>query len=208
MVRMSTKIIAGLVLLAVVATATGVALARDDLGMQPSEDMQPPDGNRSPMIAPQWSEGQCELDQLTDEEREAIQQQMQEFLQELREQHSGNLTDEEREARDHELQNFWAQICDQYNISCPDGYRYWAAGGGGLNGTVGPARQMNERRSRAGEEGSDVNDTAGQERQRGENGLGLVAQWLGDIHTFFRNLIGLKAYLNSVGLLEPPIGKT
>jgi len=132
---------------------------------------------------------------------------MQEFWQELREQHSGNLTEEVREAMDQELQTFGAQICNQYNISCPNKYRYWAAEGGGVNDTVGPGRQMNERRPIVGEEGGDANYSAEQERQRGENGLGLVVQWLRDIHTFFRNSIGLKAYLNSIGWLAPQIGK-
>jgi len=60
---MKTKYIAGLVVQALVATAVGVVLARDTL------DRQPPEGNRSPMIAPQWSEEECEMDQLTEEER-------------------------------------------------------------------------------------------------------------------------------------------
>jgi hypothetical protein len=203
---MRPKIIAGLLVLALVATAIGVVLAQDRLG-QPPEGIGAPEGNRSPIIAPRWSDEECEMDQLTEEEREEVKQQMQEFWQELRDQHSDNLTEEERKAMDQELQNFWAQICDQYNISCPIGYRYWAVEGGGINGSVGPERQMNEHRPRAGEEGGDVTENTGQERQGGENGLGLVTRWLGNIQTFFRNLIGLKAYLNSAGLLESQIGK-
>lgn len=195
-IRTRTKIIAGLLLLALVVTATGVVFAQDHLGMQP------PEGNRSPVIAAsQWPEGQCDdMDRLTEEEREEIQQQMHERMQELREQYSGNLTEEEREAMDQELQSFWAQICEEYNISCPDGYRYWAAEGVGRNDTIGPERQMNDPRPVAGEDGGDFNETAGQEQQRDENGSGLVARWLGDLKTFFQNLVGLKAYLNSVGV--------
>jgi DNA-binding transcriptional MerR regulator len=134
---MKTKLIAGLVVLSLVATTTGVVLARDNLGMQPPEGMQPP------IIAQQWPEGQCdEMDLLMEEEREEIQQQMEEFRQELREQYSDNPTEEEREEMAQEMQNFWEQLCDQYNISCPNGYRYWAAEGGSINGTVGPERQM------------------------------------------------------------------
>jgi hypothetical protein len=42
-----------------------------------------------------------------------------------------------------------------------------------------------------GADGGNLNDTKEQERQRYESGLGLVAKWLGDIQTFFRNLIGV-----------------
>jgi DNA-binding transcriptional MerR regulator len=185
---MKTKLIAGLVVLALVATTshTVLGLAQDNLGMQP------PEGNRSPVIAPQWPEGQCDdMDQLTAEEREEIQQQMQDLVQELREQYSGNLTEEEREAMEQELQTYWKQICKEYNISCPCGYRYWAAEGVDINDTIGPDRQMNERRPVAGEDGGDFNETAGQEQQSDENELGLAAKWLGGIQTFFRNLLGL-----------------
>ena len=130
--RKRTKIIASLLVLALIATATAVVLALGDVGMQP------PEGNRSPVIAPQWPEGQCDdMNQLTEEEREEVQQQMHEFMQELREQYSGDLMEEEREAMNQELQTFWAQICEEYNISCPDGYRYWAAESVGSNNTIG-----------------------------------------------------------------------
>jgi hypothetical protein len=66
---------------------------------------------------------------------------------------------------------------------------------------------MNERRLVAGEDGGDFNETARQEQQSDENGPGLVAHWLGSIKTFFQNLVGLKAYLYSVGVLESQIGR-
>jgi hypothetical protein len=181
---MKTKLIVGLVVLSLVATTTGVVLARDNSGMQPPEGMQPP------MMA--QPEGQCdEMDLLTEEEREDIQQQMEEFRQELREQYGDNTTEEEREEMAQEMQNFWEQLCDQYNISCPNGYQYWAVDGRSINGTVGPERQMDEHRPMFGADGGNLNDTKEQERQRDESGLGLVAKWLGDIQTFFRNLIGV-----------------
>ncbi|MBN1761521.1 MAG: hypothetical protein JW878_00380 [Methanomicrobia archaeon] len=208
MMRIRTKIIAGLLVLALIAIATEVVLALGDVGMQSPEGRQPHEGNRSPVIAPRWPEGQCDdMNQLTEEEREEIQQQMHEFMQELREQYSGDLTEEEREAMDQELQTFWAQICDQYNISCPDGYRYWATEGVGTNDTIGPERQMPERRPVAGGDGGNFNETARQEQQRDENGPGRVAKWLGNIKTFFQNLVGLKAYLSSVGVIELQIGR-
>jgi DNA-binding transcriptional MerR regulator len=183
---MGTKIRAGLVVLALVATVMGVGLAQDLLDEQPNEGMQPPEGmlpseiNRSPLMVPRWSEEPCEMDQLTEEQRAELQQQMQDFRQELHELYGDNLTKEGREAMDQELQTFWEQLCERYDISCPDGYRYWGMNGGGFNDTFRPEQHRG---------GVDINETREEEQQRGESGVGFVAQWLEGIQAFFRKLL-------------------
>ena len=155
--------IAGLLVLALVATATGVVLARDNLGMQP------------PMIAHQWSRGPCGMDQLTEEERQEMQQQMEEFRQGLAEQYGIDLTDEERQEMQEQLQEkkqelrqqmekfrqelaeqygtdlmdeereeirqqmqeFRQELFKEYGISCPEGPPGAGEGGTGPRGHMG-----------------------------------------------------------------------
>ena len=116
---MRTKVIAGVVVLALVATAIGAVSARNNLGMQPSTK------------APQWSEGPCGMSKLTDEERQEIQQQMEEFRQELAEQYGIDLTDEERQEMQEqlrekqkelhqEMQDFRQELAEQYGIDLTD----------------------------------------------------------------------------------------
>ena len=79
---MKTKVVTGILVLAVVAAAIGVVAARNNFGMQP------------PAMDHQWSSGSRWMNQLTEEQRQEVIQQMQEFKQ---------------------------QTCDQYNITCPSG---------------------------------------------------------------------------------------
>jgi len=118
---MKTKLIAGLVVLALVATATGAVLARDNFGMQT------PEGVESPMIAHQWSKGPGCMNQLTEEQRKEVHQQMQELRQQLAEQYGVDLTEEERQGMQEqlqekqqemhqEMQEFRRQLAEQYGV--------------------------------------------------------------------------------------------
>ncbi|MBN1761528.1 MAG: hypothetical protein JW878_00415 [Methanomicrobia archaeon] len=122
---MKTKLIAGLVVLALVATATGAVLARDNSGMQP------PEGVESLTGAHQWSRGPGCMNQLTEEQREEVQEQMQEFRQQLAEQYGVDMTDAEREEmreqlqekqqeQHQEMQEFRQQLAEQYGIDMTD----------------------------------------------------------------------------------------
>jgi len=104
---MKTKLIAGLVVLALVATATGVVLARDNLGMQP------PEGVESSMIAHQWFKGPGCMSQLTEEQRQEVHQQMQEFRQQLDEQYGIDLTEEERQEMQEQIQGKQQELHQQ-----------------------------------------------------------------------------------------------
>ena len=153
MVKLGTKILGGLVVLALVATATEMVLvlAQENLGLRPSEGMQPPEGNRSNLVAPPWFGEQCdELNQLPEEDQAAIQRAMEEFSAELREQYGDHSSEEERAAMDQELQIYWEQLCEDYSISCPDGYRPWGADRSGFNESVGPVPHAGENRSEPG----------------------------------------------------------
>jgi hypothetical protein len=188
MVNMGMKILGGLVVLAMVATATEVVLvlAQENLGLRPSEGMQLSEGNRSHLVAPLWFDEQCdELNNLTEEDRAAIQRQMEEFSEGLRVQYGDNPSEEDRAAMDQELQTFWEQLCEEYSISCPD--RPWGAGQ--FNGSVGPGQYNGENRSVPGEQ---VGFNASREREQrsGTSGPGFVTQVLASIQTFFRNLLG------------------
>ena len=105
---MRTKLIAGMVVLALVATATIVVLARDNFGTQPPVGIQPL------KMAHQGSRGPWCTNQLTDEEKQEIQQQLQEF---------------------------WQQMRDQYNIMCPRGPRFVDEDGDGICDNKGAGRQ-------------------------------------------------------------------
>jgi len=192
MVNVGTKILGGLVVLALVATATEVVLvlAQENLGLRPPEGMQPPEGNRSHLVAPPWFDEQCdELNQLPEEERAEIQEQMEEFQEGLREQYGDNPAEEERAEMNQELQTFWEQLCEEHSISCPDGYHLWSADRSGFNESGRPGPYMGENSS---EPGGWVgpNETREQEQQSGKSGPGFVTQLLAGIQTFFRNLLG------------------
>jgi len=83
---MKKKVIAGILALALVATACAVGTAETT------------SSGPAPLGIGGWFGGPCEMDQLTDEEREAIQQQLQEYEQELLAQHGIVLTDEQMDA--------------------------------------------------------------------------------------------------------------
>jgi Skp family chaperone for outer membrane proteins len=145
---MKTKLIAGLVVLALVATAVVAVSARNNLGMQSS------------MKAQQWSRGPCGMNELTDDEKQEIQeklqafrqdlfedygidltdeeqideirqamqerrqemqQQMQEYRQEQFEQYGIDLTDEEREEIRQQMQEYRQELLSEYGVSCPSG---------------------------------------------------------------------------------------
>jgi len=74
---MKTKLIAGILVLALVATAVGVVSARNNF----SGTAQTAAGDEQPF-------GQCWMDQLTEEQRQEMRQQMQEFKQELHAQYN------------------------------------------------------------------------------------------------------------------------
>jgi hypothetical protein len=192
MVNMGTKILGGLVVLALVATATEVVmvLAQENLGLRPSEGMQPPEGNRSHLLAQPWFDEQCDdLNQLPEEGRAEIQRQMEEFREGLREQYGDNPSEEERAVMDQELQTFWEQLCEKYSISCPDGYRSWGADHSEFNDSAGPGQYMGENSSEF-RGWADLNESREREQQSGKSGLGFVAHLLAGIQTFFRNLLG------------------
>ena len=129
---MKTKLIAGLVVLALVATATGAVLARDNFGMQT------PEGVESPMIAHQWSKGPGCMNQLTEEQRKEVHQQMQELRQQLAEQYGVDLTEEERQGMQEQMQGFRQQLFAQYNITCPSGPQFVDEDGDGICDNLGP----------------------------------------------------------------------
>jgi Spy/CpxP family protein refolding chaperone len=118
---MKTKLIAGLVVLALVATAVGVISARNNFGAQ---------------LPPQWTRGSgwmnqskynitspCgNMSQLTEEQRQEVRQKIQEF----------------RQGQRQEAQEFMQQICDQYKITCPSGPKFVDEDGTGINDTMGP----------------------------------------------------------------------
>lgn len=74
---MKRKLIAGILALALVATAVGVVSARNNYGAQATTTA----GDERPF-------GQCWMNQLTEEQRQELHQQMQEFRQELRAQYN------------------------------------------------------------------------------------------------------------------------
>jgi len=164
---MKTKLIAGLVILALVATATGVVVARNNFGMQSLTGTQ--SWFKGPGCMSQLTEEERqEIHQqmqafrqnlaeqygidLTDEERQAIQEQMQEkrqemhqqmqaFRQNLSEQYGIDLTEEERQAMHHQTQAFRQQLFEQYNITCPSGPQFVDEDGDGICDNPGPHMQ-------------------------------------------------------------------
>lgn len=112
---MRTKMIAGILVLALVATAFTVVSAQTN------------SGDSAPMGQGRRFSGAWGMSQLTHEEREDIQQQLQEYRQGLLEQYGITLTDEEQEAireqlqekREEikqEMQEFRQGLFDQYEM--------------------------------------------------------------------------------------------
>lgn len=95
---MKRKLIAGVLALALVATAFAVVSAQTN------------SGGPAPMAIGGRLGGSCGMSQLTDEEREEIRQQMQEYRQEL---------------------------FDEYGILCPAGPQFTGAEGNGPRGPMG-----------------------------------------------------------------------
>jgi len=117
---MKTKLIAGLVVLALVATAVGAVSARNNLGMQSS------------MKAQQWSRGPCGMNLLTDEEKQEIQEKLQAFRQDLFEDYGIDLTEEQideirqamqeqRQEMQQQMQEYRQELLAEYGVSCPGG---------------------------------------------------------------------------------------
>ena len=144
---MKTKVVTGILVLAVVAAAIGVVAARNNFGMQP------------PAMDHQWSSGSRWMNQLTEEQRQEVIQQMQEFKQQTCDQYNitcpsgpmSHLTEEERQevrqkiqefrqGQRQEVQEFMQQIGDQYNITRPSGTKFVDEDGDGIRDNKGPHR--------------------------------------------------------------------
>jgi hypothetical protein len=139
---MRRKVIAGIVVLALVASAIGVISARGNPGMQsPAKAFKAP----------------CWMDQLTEEERQGVHQQFQGFMQQICDQYNltppsgplSNLTEGEKaemkqkiqdfkEQQRQEAQDFMQQICDEYNITCPSGPCFGDMDKGNVSKAMGP----------------------------------------------------------------------
>jgi len=143
---MKTKVVAGILVLAVVVAAIGVAVAvaQNNFGMQP------------PAMDHQWSGGSRWMNQLTEEERQEVLQQRQELKQQICAQYNitcpsgptSHLTEEERQevrqkiqefrqGQRQEAQEFMQQICAQYNITCPSGPQFLDEDGNGIYDSMG-----------------------------------------------------------------------
>jgi len=97
---MRTKLIAGILVLALVATSFGVITAKNPFSMQAS--------------AFNKSGGSGWMDQLTEEEKAEVRQKMGEFKQK-----QYNETLEFKQKQKDDAEAFRQQICDQYNITLP-----------------------------------------------------------------------------------------
>ncbi|MCK4734153.1 MAG: hypothetical protein KAT65_16995 [Methanophagales archaeon] len=160
---MRTKMIAGILVLALVATAFTVVSAQTNIG------------DSAPMGLGRRFGGAWGMSQLTDEEREDIQQQLPEYrqdlleqygitltdeeqeaireqlqekrdemqqeMQELFEQHGIDLTDDEREEIHQQMQAFRQELFEEYDISCPDGPHGAGAWGHDQRGWMGRGMQ-------------------------------------------------------------------
>ena len=101
---MKTKLVAGILVLAVVATSIGVVTARGYFGASASAQASMAEGG--------WSGGPCGMGQLTEEEREEMQEQMQEMHQ--------------------QMQEYRQELCAQYNLTCPMGPQFVDEDGDGI----------------------------------------------------------------------------
>ncbi len=156
---MRREIIGSILVLAVIAGSIGVISAQKHFGMQ------------APAMGHQRFGGAGWMSQLTEEQRDDVQQQMHDFRQQICDQHNlscpggplSNLTDEERadvqqqihefrqgqrnatqvfhQAQKQEVEVFWQQICDQYNITDSIGPRFMYGDGHGFLGNKGSHKQ-------------------------------------------------------------------
>ncbi len=156
---MRREIIGIILVLAVIAGSIGVISAQKHFGMQ-----APADGH-------QWFGGAGWMNPLTEEQRDDVRQQMQDFQQHICDQYNlscpdgplSNLTDEERtevqqqiqefrqgqknatqvfhQAQKQEAEVFWQRICDQYNITGPSGPKFMYGDGHGFLGNKGSQKQ-------------------------------------------------------------------
>ncbi|NAS88425.1 hypothetical protein C4E24_01605 [ANME-1 cluster archaeon AG-394-G21] len=125
---MRREIIGSILVLAVIACSIGVISAQKPFGMQ------------APAEGHQRFGGAGWMNQLTEEQRDDVRQQMHEFQQQICDQYNlslpsgplSNLTDEERadvrqqmrmfqRGQRNDTKEFRQQICDQHNLSCLDG---------------------------------------------------------------------------------------
>ncbi len=125
---MRREIIVSILVLAVIASSIGVVSAQKHFGMQ------------APAMGHQWSGGFGWMNQLTEEQRDGVRQQMHDFQQQICDQYNlsgpggplSNLTEEERaevqqqmrmfrQAQRNDTREYRQQICDLYNLSCPGG---------------------------------------------------------------------------------------
>ena len=122
---MKTKLIAGILVLAVVATSVGIVSAWNGFGIIPAHKR---------FGGQYWD--------LTEEQREELQK-MREFKQQICDRYNitrpckplCNLTEERKEIiqkvqefRKKQIEEeklFWQQICEQYNITCPSDTKFW-----------------------------------------------------------------------------------
>ncbi|HDS45957.1 MAG TPA: hypothetical protein ENN68_07715 [Methanomicrobia archaeon] len=116
---MKRKLIAGILALALIATAFAMVSAQitnEDTALREKGG---------------WFGGHCGLGQLTDEERQGMHQQMEQFRLQLAEQYGVTLTDEERQEMQNrlrekqqeqrqELQQFQQELAQQYGIALTD----------------------------------------------------------------------------------------
>jgi hypothetical protein len=125
---MRREIIGSILVLALVASSIGVVSSQKPFGMQ------------APAMGHQWFGGSGWMNQLTEEQKADVWDQMHELQQQICDQYNlscpggplSNLTEEERaevqeqiqefqQAQRNDTRVFYQQICDLYNLSCPGG---------------------------------------------------------------------------------------
>jgi hypothetical protein len=156
---MRREIIGSILVLALVASSIGVVSSQKPFGMQ------------APAMGHQWFGGSGWMNQLTEEQKADVWDQMHELQQQICDLYNlscpggplSNLTEEERaevqeqiqefrqaqrnDSRDfqqsqkQEAEQFWQQICDQYNITGPIGPGFMYGNGYGLHGNKGSQKQ-------------------------------------------------------------------
>lgn len=152
---MRREIIGSILVLALVASSIGLVSAQKPFGMQ------------APAMVHQWFGGSGWMNQLTEEQRDDVRQQMHEFQQQICDLYNlscpggplSNLTEEERadvrqqmgvfrqaqrndsrgfqQSQKQEAEQFWQQICDQYNITYSIGPGFMYGDGYGFRGNKG-----------------------------------------------------------------------
>ena len=164
---MKRKLIAGILALALIATAFAVVSAQitnDDAAPRGQGGWFGAHGGLGQLTDDERQEMQQQMQQfrqtlaeqygidLTDEEREEMQnrfqekqqeqqQEMEQFRQELAEQYGVDLTDAEREEMQQKMQQFRQELAEQYGISCPAGPQFAGEGGFGPRGPMGREMQ-------------------------------------------------------------------